>query len=53
LTDSGPVTAEIAVPAKQRYRLFVARHEVAWELLFAALAVLFVALAFAPVTPSR
>ena len=31
-----------------RYRDFVARHEVAWELGFAALAVFFVALAFVP-----
>jgi voltage-gated potassium channel len=36
---------------KVRYRTFVARHEVAWELLFAALAIVFVALAFVPVTP--
>ena len=34
-----------------RYRTFVARHEVAWELLFAGLAVVFVALAFVPVVP--
>jgi voltage-gated potassium channel len=34
-----------------RYREFVARHEVAWELTFAALAAVFVALAFVPVTP--
>jgi voltage-gated potassium channel len=31
-----------------RYRAFVDRHEVAWELGFAALAVFFVALAFVP-----
>src|SRR3954447_8323748 len=34
--------------ARARYRNFVDRHEVAWELLFAALAVFFVALAFVP-----
>jgi voltage-gated potassium channel len=34
-----------------RYREFVARHEVAWELTFGALAAVFVALAFVPVTP--
>jgi voltage-gated potassium channel len=34
-----------------RYTAFVARHEVAWELSFAALAVLFVALAFVPAAP--
>ena len=34
-----------------RYRAFVAHHEVAWELSFAALAAVFVALAFVPVTP--
>jgi voltage-gated potassium channel len=33
------------------YRAFVARHEVAWELFFAALAFVFVALAFVPVIP--
>ena len=33
---------------RARYRDFVARHEVAWELGFAALAVFFVALAFVP-----
>ena len=36
---------------KVRYRTFVERHEVAWELFFAALAVVFVALVFVPVTP--
>ena len=34
-----------------RYREFVARHEVAWELVFGGLAVVFVALAFVPVVP--
>ncbi len=38
-------------PTKERYTAFVARHEVAWELTFAALAVVFVALAFAPFEP--
>ena len=33
------------------YRMFVARHEVAWELFFGGLAVVFVALAFVPVVP--
>lgn len=37
--------------ARQRYTAFVARHEVAWELAFAALAVVFVALAFVPAAP--
>src|SRR5262245_19073549 len=36
---------------KGRYRSFVERHDVAWELFFAALAVVFVALAFVPVVP--
>jgi voltage-gated potassium channel len=36
---------------KVRYRDFVARHEVAWELTFGVLAAVFVALAFVPVTP--
>src|SRR5262245_19372663 len=35
---------------RARYRAFVARHEVGWELAFSALAVVFVALAFVPVT---
>jgi voltage-gated potassium channel len=34
---------------KERYRQFVDAHEVAWELFFAGLAVVFVALAFVPV----
>jgi voltage-gated potassium channel len=34
-----------------RYREFVAHHEVAWELSFAALAVVFVAMAFIPFAP--
>jgi voltage-gated potassium channel len=42
------VAASGADAARTRYRGFVARHEVAWELTFAALAVLFVALAFVP-----
>jgi len=36
---------------RHRYRTFVERHEVAWELSFAALAVVFVALAFVPALP--
>src|SRR4051794_12264892 len=42
-------TASQAAAIRARYRLFVDRHEVAWELGFAALAVLFVALAFVPI----
>ena len=34
-----------------RYRTFVDRHEIAWELTFAALAVVFVAIAFIPALP--
>jgi voltage-gated potassium channel len=37
--------------AKERYRSFIDRHEVAWELSFAGLAVLFVSLAFVPAEP--
>lgn len=37
--------------ARDRYLAFIDRHEVAWELFFAALAVVFVALAFVPVVP--
>ena len=37
-----------SAPLRARYRAFVGRHEVAWELSFAALAVFFVALAFVP-----
>ena len=57
LVDAGTVitngsTPEQGIPGiKTRYRAFVARHEVAWELLFAGLAVVFVALAFVPVVP--
>ena len=36
---------------RARYRTFVARHEVAWELAFAGLAVVFVAFAFVPTVP--
>jgi voltage-gated potassium channel len=49
----GPTSA-VALPdtaVKARYRAFVDRHEVAWELSFAALAVVFVALAFVPLGP--
>jgi voltage-gated potassium channel len=45
MTEGTPTTA------RERYRSFVARHEVAWELSFAALAVVFVALAFVPYEP--
>jgi voltage-gated potassium channel len=41
------------VPSRQaRYRSFVERHEIAWELTFAALAIVFVALAYVPVEPA-
>src|SRR4051794_39142966 len=36
---------------RTRYGAFVERDEVAWELTFAALAVVFVALAFVPAPP--
>ena len=49
---SGPHALVGSPPAaKQRFRSFVQHHEVAWELGFAALAVLFVALAFVPAPP--
>lgn len=38
---------------RRDFNAFVRRHEVAWELSFAALAVLFVALAFIPVSPAQ
>jgi hypothetical protein len=45
MADAAQMTVRI------RYRDFVARHEVAWELSFAALAIVFVAMAFIPFTP--
>jgi voltage-gated potassium channel len=45
------LTASHTDVVRARYRDFVARHEVAWELGFAALAVFFVALAFIPFEP--
>jgi len=39
------------VNIRSSYTAFVARHEIAWELGFAALAVLFVSLAFVPAEP--
>jgi voltage-gated potassium channel len=36
---------------RARYRAFIARHDIAWEISFAALAVVFVAIAFVPVGP--
>lgn len=36
---------------RDRINTFVARHEIAWELVFAALAILFVAVSFIPVEP--
>jgi len=44
------MTASQSDLVRARYRDFVARHEVGWELAFSALAVVFVALAFVPVT---
>src|SRR5690349_25162321 len=43
------LTSPSADAIRVRYRDFVARHEVAWELAFAAHAVIFVALAFIPI----
>src|SRR3954463_274572 len=43
------VAATGANAVRARCRQFVERHEIAWELSFAGLAVLFVALAFVPV----
>ncbi len=40
-TTTNP-SATARLSAKERYRSFIARHEVAWELFFAGLAVLFV-----------
>lgn len=51
MSDAMPVNAMNSASVKQRYRSFVARHEVAWELSFAALAVVFVAFAFVPAPP--
>jgi voltage-gated potassium channel len=45
------MTASQADLIRTRYRTFVDHHEVAWELSFAALAVVFVALAFVDVVP--
>ncbi|MFL5724365.1 MAG: potassium channel family protein [Chloroflexota bacterium] len=42
---------ESPLSVKVRYRSFVERHDVAWELFFAALAVFFVSLAFVPAEP--
>ena len=52
MSDSTQQATVASSPAKERYRAFVERHEIAWELSFAALAVLFVGLAFIPVTPA-
>jgi voltage-gated potassium channel len=41
----------VGLTVRGRYQAFVERHEVAWELFFAALAVLFVSLAFIPIGP--
>ncbi len=45
------MTAPRPSSIRARYTGFVERHEVAWELAFAALAVVFVALAFVPAEP--
>jgi voltage-gated potassium channel len=49
MSNSAPLAT--ATSTRQRYREFVQRHEVAWELFFAALAVVFVVLAFVPTGP--
>jgi len=40
--------SSLSADVRARYRAFVARHEVGWELAFAALAVVFVLLGFVP-----
>jgi voltage-gated potassium channel len=49
MSGSAPVTRSARSLARERYGAFVERHEVAWELSFAGLAVVFVGLAFVPV----
>jgi hypothetical protein len=51
VSEALDLKATTSTAAQERYRGFVDRHEVAWELFFAALAVLFVSLAFVPVDP--
>ncbi len=51
MSTSPSATVSLRPSVKVRYRSFVERHEVAWELFFAALAVVFVSLAFVPADP--
>jgi len=51
MSSAGSADSAAPVSVKAQYNSFVARHEVAWELFFAALAIVFVALAFVPVVP--
>jgi voltage-gated potassium channel len=51
MSGSAPVTRSARSPARERYGAFVERHEVAWEVSFAGLAVVFVGMAFVPVLP--
>lgn len=50
---AGVVIAQTGSGTRERFNDFVARHEVAWELAFAALAIVFVGLAFLPITPDQ
>jgi hypothetical protein len=40
-------SAEVALPLRDRYTAFIARHAVAWELTFAALAIVYIVIGFA------
>ena len=51
MSSTASATAVTPPSVKERYRSFIQRHEIAWELFFAALAVLFVGMAFIPVAP--
>lgn len=51
MSTTASATAAMPPSAKERYRWFIDRHEVAWELLFAGLAAAFVSMAFIPVEP--
>jgi voltage-gated potassium channel len=51
LTSRDAAGDACTVTLRARYRGFVDRHEIAWELSFAALAIVFVALAFVPASP--
>jgi voltage-gated potassium channel len=48
---TAPLVPNGQATVRDRYNAFVARHEVAWELFFAGLAVVYVSLAFVPVAP--